>query len=698
MSHTIIRIDSAPVKLSLFAAQGPGGPAGPAGTTTWSGITGKPTEFPPSAHTHVISDVVSLQTTLNLKAPLASPALTGTPTAPTAATTTNTSQLATTAFVQQELTAGTALAKNLEVFARNETGATLTKGTIVYINGTTGNRPTVTKAQANNDANSAQTIGFVKVDIAHNADGFVIVSGELENVNTGALTGGQQLYLSTSVAGAWTTTKPSAPNHLVYVGIVVRANNSNGIIYVSIQNGYELEELHDVAISTPAAKQVIKRNAGNTLWVNEAIVSADVSDAASAATPSTLVVRTSGGAASFTGITNNGALTLSTGTTFTYGAGIAAAHRTALGLGSLATQSGTFSGTHSGDSSGTNTGDQDLSGLLLSMITVSGILDPFSNPIAFNGIEQATLSNGKRRWVTADLSGSLEWDAGVWTLGSIEGYEATNSSSSDAPWKLTGWEVNTGSGQPSFTIDPPALLPVNASGTIALSTDQQGRVSPADMIGFGSGVFNGLISDINNNGGFLTAGTGGTLPITRGGTGATTAGLARTNLGATATGTGLFVALDPAAARTTLGVISRVTTADVYANSTTPVAIPQLTFPVEANKLYKIDFGFAMQSWAAPGYQVTMNHPNLSRTGNGYSQILHSSNIKTVTLGATSTLLNRDTAGNPNGTMGMTGYAYIRPTASGNVTFTTSHQSAGSTLSIGPLAGSGVLVTELYPL
>ena len=42
---------------------------------------------------------------LALKAPLASPTLTGTPTAPTAATTTNTTQIATTAFVQQELTA-----------------------------------------------------------------------------------------------------------------------------------------------------------------------------------------------------------------------------------------------------------------------------------------------------------------------------------------------------------------------------------------------------------------------------------------------------------------------------------------------------------------------------------------------------------------------------------------------------------------
>jgi hypothetical protein len=53
----------------------------------------------PLAHTHAISDVTSLQTTLDAKAPLASPTLTGTPTAPTATAGTNTTQIATTAFV-----------------------------------------------------------------------------------------------------------------------------------------------------------------------------------------------------------------------------------------------------------------------------------------------------------------------------------------------------------------------------------------------------------------------------------------------------------------------------------------------------------------------------------------------------------------------------------------------------------------------
>ena len=208
--------------------------------------------------------------TLNLSAyaPLNSPAFTGDPTAPTAPLGDNDTSLATTAFVQQELLSGTANAKNLEVYVRNQTGSTLAAGAIVYINGATGNRPTVTLAQANNDANSAQTMGFVKTAIANNGFGYVIVRGEVENLDTQALTEGVQLYLSPTTAGAWTTTKPSAPQHLVYVGIVIRSHPTQGVILVAVQNGYELNELHDVAISSPTNGQVLKYDSAQGLWVN----------------------------------------------------------------------------------------------------------------------------------------------------------------------------------------------------------------------------------------------------------------------------------------------------------------------------------------------------------------------------------------------------------------------------------------------
>lgn len=174
-------------------------------------------------------------------------------------------------YIGTRLASGEATAKNVEVFVRNVTGATIAKGSIVYINDASGQRPTIAKAQANNDANSAQTIGFVKADIANNGTGYVITSGDLENVNTQALAAGQQLYLSPETAGAWTTDKPSAPQHLVYVGIVVSAHPTHGIIYVSIQNGYELDELHNVAITSPSTGQVLRYNATTGLWSNQTL-------------------------------------------------------------------------------------------------------------------------------------------------------------------------------------------------------------------------------------------------------------------------------------------------------------------------------------------------------------------------------------------------------------------------------------------
>jgi hypothetical protein len=65
-----------------------------------------------------------------------------------------------------------------------------------------------------------------------------------------------------------TATKPKAPNHLVYIGVVERANNGNGQIYVRVQNGYELDEIHDVQINSPANGQTILYDASTSLWKN----------------------------------------------------------------------------------------------------------------------------------------------------------------------------------------------------------------------------------------------------------------------------------------------------------------------------------------------------------------------------------------------------------------------------------------------
>jgi hypothetical protein len=154
---------------------------------------------------------------------------------------------------------------------RNNSGSTMVKGTIVYINGALGNKPTIAKALATSDATSAQTYGVVQADIANNADGNIVVIGDVENLDTSAVTEGTQLYLSGTTAGAYTATKPYAPTHLVYVAIVLRSHPTQGIIGVKIQNGYEMDELHNVDAYLPSNNDGLFYNTSTSLWEHKSI-------------------------------------------------------------------------------------------------------------------------------------------------------------------------------------------------------------------------------------------------------------------------------------------------------------------------------------------------------------------------------------------------------------------------------------------
>lgn len=82
--------------------------------------------FAAASHSHAESDITNLVSDLSAKAPLASPTFTGTPAAPTAAADTNTTQLATTAFVVGQagtatpLVEGTAAVGTSKKFARED--------------------------------------------------------------------------------------------------------------------------------------------------------------------------------------------------------------------------------------------------------------------------------------------------------------------------------------------------------------------------------------------------------------------------------------------------------------------------------------------------------------------------------------------------------------------------------------------------
>lgn len=170
-------------------------------------------------------------------------------------------------------------AEAIKIIGRNSTGSTLYKGTVVYLNGATGNRPNFAKAQANAESTSAGTFGVIVDDLPNNTDGYCIALGYLDNLDTRSnatnpfttdtLVAGDTIYLSPTNAGYITNVKPSAPNHLVYLGKVTRTSPTNGTIVYRIQNGYELEELHNVAISSVANYDGIFYNSATSLWENK---------------------------------------------------------------------------------------------------------------------------------------------------------------------------------------------------------------------------------------------------------------------------------------------------------------------------------------------------------------------------------------------------------------------------------------------
>lgn len=148
---------------------------------------------------------------------------------------------------------------------RNDTGSTLTDGQVVYITGAQGQRLTVALASNNAEGTSSKTVGVVTETISNGSEGFICTDGLVRGLDTSAIAEGSALWLGTG--GGYTSTKPVAPAHAVLVGFCVRQHASSGSVFVKIQNGYELDELHDVLISAAINGHMLVYEDG--LWKNK---------------------------------------------------------------------------------------------------------------------------------------------------------------------------------------------------------------------------------------------------------------------------------------------------------------------------------------------------------------------------------------------------------------------------------------------
>ena len=185
----------------------------------------------------------------------------------------------------------------LLAYVTNAESITINKGQPVYVFGGQGDRITVKLAYNTTDATSAQTIGVVQsTSIGVNQKGLIIVQGQLDGLSlfpTSTWADGDYIYLG-ATAGTITNVKPHSPNHLVYLGYVTTASNgAAGRWYVKVQNGYEMDELHNVSAQTPSNNDGLFYNTTTSLWENKSIPTALGYTPANASTAVTSVTGTS---------------------------------------------------------------------------------------------------------------------------------------------------------------------------------------------------------------------------------------------------------------------------------------------------------------------------------------------------------------------------------------------------------------------
>jgi len=130
---------------------------------------------------------------------------------------------------------------------KNETGATITNGSLVYVTGSTDGVPTVAPARSNSFT-TYKAVGMATQDIVNNAIGFVTETGFVNDVNTGGLTEGATLYLSPDSAGVFTTVEPTGNDFPYTVGWVITADSSAGRLLIrnSTETFDNVRATHDI--------------------------------------------------------------------------------------------------------------------------------------------------------------------------------------------------------------------------------------------------------------------------------------------------------------------------------------------------------------------------------------------------------------------------------------------------------------------
>lgn len=184
-----------------------------------------------------------------------------------------------TVSINQSAITGATAATNAQVvrfYVKNTTGTTIPKGSAVYVSGATGDNALISLASATSDPSSSKTLGITAEAIATDAFGYVVEAGYLTDIDTSATTAGAAVWLGNTPGSLVFVSPPAEPSHAVYLGVVVRVQSNNGSILVKVQNGYEIDELHDVSAASPTDLDILQYKGSSSLWTKASISNAGI--------------------------------------------------------------------------------------------------------------------------------------------------------------------------------------------------------------------------------------------------------------------------------------------------------------------------------------------------------------------------------------------------------------------------------------
>ena len=140
--------------------------------------------------------------------------------------------------------------QEIHIVATNVTGSTISNGKCVYVSGASGDHPTVALAKADSLLTSDSLIGIATQDILDTGSGYITLMGKVRDLDTSAFSVGP-IYISASIAGAFTGTRPAYPNRAIRVGFVTSVSATAGTVLVDIEDYADAQDILLPASGSP---------------------------------------------------------------------------------------------------------------------------------------------------------------------------------------------------------------------------------------------------------------------------------------------------------------------------------------------------------------------------------------------------------------------------------------------------------------